>query len=472
MHPPIYKSVSNGTGFWFSSDAEAVRIGGEMEKLLVCAAALLGIGALTQNSAGQQTKAPDAGSITYVAGSSQKICQLTGEMDQQLQRPTVNRTGTQFGLVFDDLGYSFEHDGKLFFLFGDSHPRPKFNGKPNGDSDPPRLVDDNDAIAFTTDTSIANCLKLDFIRDAIGAYKNPVVLNGQGQPAIKLRTNEIPIAGISQGGSMFVIFGTDNPTDTPTPGQPLGYATRSVVAVSNDDAQTFHYLYDLSKGPDARFINTAIAQGTDGYIYFWGTQGGGLYRKSAPYLARMPSAQIGKPNGGQSLQYFTGSGADQTPSFSKTEADAIPLFQDYPAGSSTPQNCMGELGVEWNQFVKHWVMLYNCSINTPANPRGIYMRVAQQPWGPWSAPQTIFNPMRDGGLCHFMHRAVTPQSPACDNLTVPNRLDVAGGAYGPYFISRFTTGDAAHGTSTFYYTMSTWNPYTQVIMKTTIQTVP
>jgi hypothetical protein len=31
------------------------------------------------------------------------------------------------------------------------------------------------------------------------------------------------------------------------------------------------------------------------------------------------------------------------------------------------------------------------------------------------------------------------------------------------------SGDEARGTSTFYYTMSTWNPYGQVIMKSTIQ---
>ncbi|MGC2766083.1 MAG: hypothetical protein WB607_11325 [Candidatus Acidiferrum sp.] len=33
---------------------------------------------------------------------------------------------------------------------------------------------------------------------------------------------------------------------------------------------------------------------------------------------------------------------------------------------------------------------------------------------------------------------------------------VWGGDYGAYFISRFTTGDEARGTPTFYFTMSTW----------------
>ena len=115
-------------------------------------------------------------------------------------------------------------------------------------------------------------------------------------------------------------------------------------------------------------------------------------------------------------------------------------------------------------------MLYNCLNDTPTNPRGIYMRYALHPWGPWSAVQTIFNPVTDGGYCHFIHRAVNAQNPtACDNLSDPGRTDVFGGEYAPYFISRFTTGDAGGTTSTFYYTLSTWNPYAEVIMKTTIK---
>ena len=213
-----------------------------------------------------------ASAIRYVPGSSQKICQLVGETDQEFNQPTVNQTESRYGLVGDDLGYSFESNGKLFFLFGNSDPTATFNGKPNLGKDPPRNPDDNDAIAFSTDTSPNPCIKLNFITDSIGAYKNPVVLNAQGQPAITLRAFEIPIAGINDNGKMYVIFATDH----------VGaFSTRTVVGESDDDANTFHYLYDFSKGPDAKFINVAIANGNDGYLYFWGTQGGTLPKKSA-----------------------------------------------------------------------------------------------------------------------------------------------------------------------------------------------
>ncbi len=407
----------------------------------------------------------------WVPGSSQKVCQLIGELDHETGQPAASQTETNYGLSGNDLGSSLEHNGKLWFLFGDSNPTTTFNGKPNAQSNPPRTPSDNDAIGFTSGANIEQCLKLDFVRDSIGAYQNPVVLNAQGQPAITLRSFEIPIAGIDVAGRMFAIFATDDNKQTGAPGEP-GFSTRSVLAVSDDDGNTYHYLYDFSAPQcslcnGAKFINAAIVSGTDGYLYFWGSQGGTGYRNSSVFLARKLASSMAQPGG---MQYFTGLAKGAvTPNWSAAELDAVQLFQDVDGTPPTPNNCTGELGVDYNTFVQRWVMLYNCTDKTPANPSGIYMRFAQQPWGSWGAPQTIFNSQRDRGLCHFIHRAVTASSPACDQAGDPGREDIEGGAYGPYFISRFTTGDAAHGTSTFYYTLSTWNPYVPVIMKTTIQ---
>ena len=412
--------------------------------------------------------------IVFVAGSTQKVCQLTGERDREFSIPTLSQTEKRYGLVGTDRGYSFEHNGKLFLLFGDSPSSPTFNGHPNGQTDPPRNPSDNDAIAFTTDTTGGACLKLDFVTDSLGAFKNPVVLNAQGSPAITLRTNETPIAGISDSGRMFVIFGTDNVLSNPPAGtsSPNGGATRSIVAVSDDSANTFHFLYNFSKGPGAKFIMSAIARGSDGYIYFWGTQGDTLFRKSPPFLARKP---VGKMADSTAIEYLHSITPDGFPAFMTGEGNAAPLFHDSlpgPPGGMQIADCMGEIGVEWNPFVHRWVMLYNSSNDAPGNPRGIYMRFAPQPWGPWSAPQTIFNSTRDGGLCQFIHRAVTPSQPACDTLSGADRVGDAGGDYGPYFVSRFTTGDSAIGSSTFFFVMSTWNPYQVVLMKSSIRVLP
>ena len=60
--------------------------------------------------------------ISVVHGSVRKICQLTGERDRQRGTHAYNRTETRFGLVGTDLGASFEHAGRLWFLFGDTWP--------------------------------------------------------------------------------------------------------------------------------------------------------------------------------------------------------------------------------------------------------------------------------------------------------------------------------------------------------------
>jgi hypothetical protein len=400
-----------------------------------------------------------------VVSPSQKICQLSGETDRQTGKPTVSQTQSRYGMTSADHGYAFEHNGRVYFLMGDPiPPPPTFKGAPNRQVDPPRKLQWNDMIAFTSDTTIDDCLKLDFVTYPNGAYKNPVVLNDQGEPAFTGFINESPESGISDGGKIYVIFRTDNPDhDISNPN--TGFATRTAVGASDDDGNTFRYAYDFSKGPGAKFINVAIATGPDRYIYFMGSAGGELYRKSAPYLARKPVGGMGQPT----IEYLSARGRDGKPAWSSREADAVALFHDVTASAAGPvqADCVGEMGLAWNPYLSRWLLLYNCFNATPRNPRGIYARVAEQPWGPWSEPATIFG-LVSSGFCVFVHRAVTATQPRCDNLADPGKDAESGAAYGPYIIPRFTTGDAAKATTTFYHIVDTWNPYTQVIMKATI----
>jgi len=401
--------------------------------------------------------------------STEKVCQLTGEYDKQTSppSPTVNQTATNWGLVGTDNGFSFEYGGRLWFLFGDSSPTPKFRHRDNTQNVPLRNPGDNDSIAYSSDTAVDGCVHLAFIPDAIGAFARPNVLTQPGQAPVTLRTNEVPEAGISEGGNMYVVFGTDNFASNPPggSGQPNGGPTRSVVGVALNGAQDaqFRYLYDLSTRPNGKFTFVTLANDIAGYVDFWGADAGGSsYRHSPAYFARKPADELGQPGG---LQYFSGTDASGLPEFSSSEAGAKPIVSDAPA------DCIGEMSVQWNAYLGRWIMLYNCADDTPRNPRGIYMRLASAPWGPWSQPTTIFS--TKAGLCAFIHRAVRPGQPACDQLSAPNRSDIQGGDYAPYMIGRFTTGTRATSTApastTIYYTMSTWNPYQVVIMATTVQ---
>ena len=101
-------------------------------------------------------------------------------------------------------------------------------------------------------------------------------------------------------------------------------------------------------------------------------------------------------------------------------------------------------------------MLYNCD-----NPRGVKLRTADQPWGPWSDFQNLFEPWIDNGYCNFIH--VNWNNSNCDNVHDPGREYEWGGEYGPYQFEKLATGNDT--STTIYYTMSTWNPYTVVLMK-------
>jgi hypothetical protein len=58
--------------------------------------------------------------LRVVPGTTEKVHQLTGELDLQHAEPVAGRSSSSAGLKGTDLGFSFEHDGQLWFLFGDT----------------------------------------------------------------------------------------------------------------------------------------------------------------------------------------------------------------------------------------------------------------------------------------------------------------------------------------------------------------
>jgi hypothetical protein len=213
---------------------------------------------------------------------------------------------------------------------------------------------------------------------------------------------------------------------------------RSVLAVSHDDGRTFRPLYEFSR---TKFINVSFWLGPEWLSIF----GSGDYRKSNVSLARV---RPGLLNDRTKLEYFNGIGPAGQPRWSPREADAAALFQH-------PQ--IGEFSVSLLAPANRYVMLYNA-----AQPRGITMRSAESPWGPWSAGTVIFDPSRDSGYGHFMHVKNKP-----DGLSDPNRFAEFGGEYGPYIMSRYTSGTNGH--CRIYYTMSTWNPYQVMVVQSDLE---
>ncbi|MCJ7654877.1 MAG: DUF4185 domain-containing protein [Dehalococcoidia bacterium] len=372
-------------------------------------------------------------SQVIVSAPATKIAQLIGENERERQQPTLNLTWSRYKLLGTDLGVPFRHKGKTYLLFGDTV------GLRGGD-----------AIAYTTDTTPEDGIELTFIHDDV-AYK-PVKIPGISQEGF-----EVPMEGISVGGRMYIYHTTDSIgvvemfKEEAEPG--MG---RSIVAVSDDDGQTFTYLYDFSSKHfinvsvvevDRADLSAAFAPGSGKVLVIFGS---GPYRRSDVYLAVQSSDQIGSRS---SVRYFAGLDNSGRPILSPNEDDAEALFS---------QPVVGELSVTYNRFINKWIMLYNSFMPTS---RGINIRTADKPWGPWSEPQIIFHPWDDNGYCHFMHAGFPHEK--CDEVSDPNQEKKWGGEYGPYQFEDLAVGSDT--STTIYFTMSTWNPYTVVLMKATLQ---
>ena len=381
--------------------------------------------------------------VVYVKGSTRKICQLTGEFDRSLGRdfPAFNRTETRFGLRGTDLGASFEHKERCYFLFGDTHPI-----GPNNTLRP----FDGDSIAYTTDTRINGGVHLKFLTAPDGKYLAP------SAPGVSMKGFEVPTGGFSADGRMYIFFTSD--VRFKPEGAVMG---RSVLLRSDDDGQTFRALYTVSRDKII-YIAPAVVNNADwpglpererkGLLLWSSTT---EYRRSNPYLAYLPLNRVEESS---ALRYFAGTEPKTgKPQWSEREADAVPLF-------TQPE--IGELCVTYNRFLKRWLMLYNAG--DKPGPRGINFRAAETPWGAWSETALLFHPWDDGGYGRFMH--ISWKHERKDILHDPGRGDDWGGEYAPYVIDRYTTG--TDGRTTLYFVLSTWNPYNTVLMKTTLERKP
>ncbi len=365
--------------------------------------------------------------LRYVPSSTIKMEQLLGEEDKQLHQPTLSRTATRYGIEGTDLGNSFEHGGRVYFLFGDTVGRLR------------RALD---TIATTDADDPDKGVRLDFLKSG-GDY-----LTIQ-PPGISMGAFEVPVAGISLSGQVYVAVSTNHSEDRST--------DRSVLT-KFIPPETFQPLRTLSQLPEGHFVkmslhiepeNIAGLPPGEPFVFVWGT---GPYRKSDAYLSIVPAAQF---ENGKGTRYFAGLDAGNAPIWSEKEADARAIVQN---------GTMGDLSVTWCKDLRLWLMTYDS--REPA-PRGILFSYSRTPWGPWSEPQIIFNAMRDGAIGKFIHN---PRAIPDDGLAGPvigkgqaNPRAVHGGAYAPYMVERWTKVKGSE--LSIYYTLSTWNPYVVVLMK-------
>jgi Domain of unknown function (DUF4185) len=460
-----------------------------LPRVVLVTSLLLGYGCLALPGAGSDAVAstiPVPAVATVMAGSTSVACEVTGH----------GKSNADVDLEAADRGYTFAYNKGTFWLFGDTMSTATTPARV-------KFVEglDNDSMATSPLTKDGHCPTLTFATKGApvaGAYASPSVVPDPWPgtppvPQVSLKTGESAVAGLQVDGTTYVVFETDNPSQAVPPGPSncgkgcMGADTRSVMAkMTNAQTLTFQGLYDLSApavtdryGNGAKFVDVAMEPGNDGYVYLWGIPQGGQRRMGAPYLARKRPADMGTSAG---ITYFHGYDAKGLPEFVAGESNAIKVFSDSPP-------CAGQIGVSWNRWIGEWLMLYDCDDASAGHPAGIYLRTSPSPWGPWSSPQTVFDPRpwsvpaKPGqpdastrqGFCYFMH---DPQSAKCPtgSPNPPAKAKRSGAYYGPYFVNGMTTGtfrtSTAAASSTIFYTLDTDNPYGQLILRTTLRGPP
>jgi hypothetical protein len=408
--------------------------------------------------------------------NTHRMMQVTGEYDRSLPEPLTNNAmayerlaynrtvnyggidGAAAGIEGTDLGSSFEHKGKVYFLFGDT--RRVGEGPP---------YPDLDSIAYSTQAKLHLVLNLEFLP----SYpKCAGILQGG---------LEVPVEGFSHGGLMYVFFSTDTFKVWAYTADEIKLMGRTVLAVSNDDGREFVPLVTWSTD---KFINMSVEledlsrqhaallswQAGIRVAWIWGS---GRYRGSPPYLAVVDLERLLtklRDNGERDravlsdllpddspVRYFAGDA--EHPRWSSREYEAAPLFC---------ASDIGEICARWNAQLARYLLTFNS-----ANPRGILLRGSKHPWGPWSSTARLFDPGWDtgqgsylrAGYGRFMHIPWNKGGVdhCFDDLMPYSRENEYGGEYGPYLIKPYFDGDG--GKAKIYWLMSTWNPYQVVLME-------
>lgn len=434
--------------------------------------------------------------LSLVTGSTTKVAQVIGDKDRKTGTAILGQTATQYDVVGTDLGYPFEHQGKLHFLFGDTIGKA---GTMEGDS-----------FATTTTQSPTLGIDLDFVQRTDGTKRfQPALLLVHGRfdtHTQELGGFELPVAGVSvpmpialPETPLSAMPPCPKPVELPkslgpdNAGGPLGNAPPAMfvlmkrkkasagaggagpffsqltmydekerafapVRMFSDEGHFIKVAFHYGTPPETQTLPTGTPNATpqSNHLYIWGT--GPDHRHSFPYLAETPIDAFGT---GSKTRYF--GGLDQgAPVWVGCESQAVPLFKTPPV--------MGDISVTWSKDVGLWIMTYD-SAPSRANgaPDGVLLRYARAPWGPWSEPILIFDPVRDGAYGSFIHEKGVNDGLDGPVINPNKNQGVGGGNYAPYVIERYYTrsGDRLE----VYWLMSTWNPYVVVLMKTELTIV-
>ena len=248
--------------------------------------------------------------------------------------------------------------------------------------------------------------------------------------------------------------------------------------------------------------NIAGSSGSNRRVLIWGRPGFVGVNANGRNMG-LYFAYVDMPTGSTlnwTVHYFTGVSSG-IPQFSTDEEDAVPVdLSSTTSGKPSSwedYDLVGQQSIVWVDHLDKWIMFYGGGVSTTTSilfptcgvlelfagaecddvelaNQAVLMRTADDPWGPWSAPQEVLvggdpgaSPLAGqyaaGGILY--HPSCSGGS--CQDYSPGSATNDPGALYGVNIIQPWikTVGDDVD----LIWNVSTWNPYQVFLMRTRIE---
>ena len=245
--------------------------------------------------------------------------------------------------------------------------------------------------------------------------------------------------------------------------------------------------------------------GTARQVFLWGRSGFiGVGAKGRPLNLYFAYAEMPTPPELKwQVHYYTGTDANGIPQFSSAEHEAAELDLDSGTAGVQPaeaNDLIQHMSIVWIDELKKWVMFYGGSMDVSPKPalglldcgflqvfmqtdckavrlgKGeVLMRTADDPWGPWTPPQTVIeggDPFVPGSGQYgpggvLFHPTCKGETCAPHSPIAAFHEDGYGWFYGANIIEPWIT-PTEDGVEVLW-NASTWDPYRVVLLRTRIR---
>jgi len=291
-------------------------------------------------------------------------------------------TNNPHRMIGQDGAFSIPLRGQTLWFFGDTLIGQRtpgtslwfLDGKPIGPGDMSgrggidRMIN-NCGLVVPAGEGAQTLDRFQYICDERGALKPLLpLLGGEDRDRDRIWCQH----GIALDDKILLSFIKVRMTDGPMPPLPVGFEiVGSGLAVGSPDDWEFRRIERdgnciLWKADQPHFATAFLADAVDGHCYLYGSkQIDGVYHC---YAARTRPGELDRP---ECYEYLSG----DAPRWSRSLADAIPIFERMPS----------EQSVSFNRYLGRYLAVHSLDLT------GVIVgRTAPAPWGPWSDPVELW----------------------------------------------------------------------------------